>query len=51
LDLLRLLRNQAIDRQQAALVQRLGVAGLAEAENLLLLRQHQELGRLKRQPI
>lgn len=51
LDLLRRLRSQFIDRQQAALLQRLAAPELAEAEKLDLLRQHQELSRLKRQPL
>jgi hypothetical protein len=51
MDLLLQLRSQRIDRQQAALLQRMAAPGLPEEENLALLRQHQALGRLKRQPI
>jgi hypothetical protein len=45
------LRNQFIDRQFAALMQRANQPDCAEAERLDLLHQQQELRRLKRQPI
>jgi len=45
------LRNQFIDRQFAALMQRANQPETGEAERLDLLRQQQELRRLKRQPI
>ena len=45
------LRNQFIDRQLAALMQRANQPESSEAERLDLLRQQQELRRLKRQPI
>jgi DNA primase len=45
------LRNQFIDRQFAALMQRANQPEVSEAERLDLLRQQQELRRLKRQPI
>jgi len=45
------LRNQFIDRQLGALMQRANQPECAEAERLDLLRQQQELRRLKRQPI
>jgi DNA primase len=45
------LRNQFIDRQSAALMQRANQPEVSEAERLDLLRQQQELRRLKRQPI
>jgi DNA primase len=45
------LRNQFIDRQFAALMQRTNQPEVSEAERNDLLRQQQELRRLKRQPI
>jgi DNA primase len=45
------LRNQFIDRQFAALMQRTNQPEVGEAERNDLLRQQQELRRLKRQPI
>jgi hypothetical protein len=45
------LRNQFIDRQCAALMQRANQPEISEAERNDLLRQQQELRRLKRQPI
>ncbi len=45
------LRNQFIDRQLAALMQRANQPECGEAERLDLLRQQQELRHLKRQPI
>ena len=45
------LRNQFIDRQLAALMQRANQPECAETERLDLLRQQQELRRRKRQPI
>ena len=45
------LRNQFMDRQVAALMQRTNQPEVGEAERLDLLRQQQELRRLKRQPI
>jgi hypothetical protein len=45
------LRNQAIDRQSAALMQRAHQPETTEAERNELLQQQQELRRLKRQPI
>jgi hypothetical protein len=45
------LRNQSIDRQMAALVQRASHPEISEAERLDWLRQQQELRRLKRNPM
>jgi DNA primase len=45
------LRNQLIDRQSAALMQRANQPECSEAERLDLLHQQQELRQLKRQPI
>jgi DNA primase len=45
------LRNQFIDRQVAALMQRANQPECGEAERLDLLRQQQDLRQLKRQPI
>ena len=45
------LRNQFIDRQLAALIQRLNQPEAGEAERLELLQQQQRLRALKRQPI
>jgi DNA primase len=45
------LRNQFIDRQLAALMQRANQPEAGEAERLDLLHQQQELRRLKRQPM
>ena len=45
------LRNQFLDRQLAALMQRANQPECSEAERLDLLRQQQELRRLKREPI
>jgi hypothetical protein len=45
------LRNQFIDRQSAALMQRANQPEGSEADRLDLLRQQQELRQLKRQPI
>ena len=45
------LRNQFIDRQLAALIQRLNPPEAGEAERLELLQQQQRLRALKRQPI
>ena len=45
------LRNQFIDRQLAALMQRANQPECNEAERLDLLRQQQEIRQLKRQPI
>ena len=45
------LRNQFIDRQLAALMQRANQPEISEAERHDLLRQQQELRRLKRQPM
>jgi DNA primase len=45
------LRNQFIDRQFAALMQRANQPKCSDAERLDLLHQQQELRRLKRQPI
>ncbi len=45
------LRNQFLDRQLAALMQRANQPECNEAERLDLLRQQQDLRRLKRQPI
>jgi DNA primase len=50
-DVARHLRNQFIDRQFAVLMQRANQPTCSEAERLDLLRQLQELRRLKRQPI
>jgi hypothetical protein len=45
------LRNQFIDRQFGVLMQRANQPEVSEAERNDLLRQQQELRRLKRQPI
>jgi len=45
------LRNQFLDRQIAVLLQRANQPETAEDERLDLLRQQQELRRLKRQPL
>ncbi len=45
------LRNQSLDRQLAALMQRAHQPETSEADRLDLLRQQQELRRLKRQPL
>jgi hypothetical protein len=45
------LRNQFLDRQLSALMQRANQPESSEAERDGLLRQQQELRRLKRQPI
>jgi DNA primase len=45
------LRNQFIDRQMAALVQRASHPDTSEADRLDLLRQQQDLRNLKRQPL
>jgi DNA primase len=45
------LRNQSLDRQLAALMQRANHPECSEAERLDLLNQQQELRRLKREPI
>lgn len=45
------LRNQSLDRQLAALMQRTHQPETSEADRLDLLRQQQELRRLKRQPL
>jgi DNA primase len=50
-DLALRLRNQFIDRQFAALMQRANQPECSEAERLDLLRQQQQLRQLKRQPI
>jgi len=47
----RWLRNQAVDRQLAALMQRAHQPEAGEAERLELLRQQQELRKVKREPI
>ena len=50
-DLALRLRNQFMDRQLAALMQRVNQPECGEDERLDLLRQQQELRQLKRQPI
>jgi DNA primase len=45
------LRNQFIDRQLAALLQRANLPEISESERMDLLRQQQELRLLKRQPL
>jgi hypothetical protein len=45
------LRNQSIDRQLAASMQRANQPECGDAERLDLMRQQQELRQLKRQPI
>jgi DNA primase len=50
-DIVLRLRNQAIDRQSAALMQRAHQPGATEAERQAVLQQQQELRQLKRQPI
>ena len=45
------LRNQFIDRQLAALIQRSHQPEATDAERLSLLQQQQELRELKRKPI
>ncbi len=50
-DLVLRLRNQAIDRQLAALTQRAGQPELGEAERVELLREQQALRQRKREPL
>jgi hypothetical protein len=45
------LRNQAFERQMAALMLRLNQPDISEEDRLSLLRQQQELRALKRQPL
>lgn len=50
-DVLQRLRNQFIDAQLASLTQRANTPGISETDLLALLRQQQDLRRLKRQPL
>ena len=50
-DVVQILRNQFLDRQLAALIQRASQPETGEAERLALLRQQQEVRRLKLQPL
>ncbi len=50
-DVVQILRNQFLDRQLAALIQRASQPETGEAERLVLLRQQQEVRRLKLQPL
>jgi len=50
-DILLRLRNQGIDRQLAALIQKVNQPETSEEERIGLLRQQQELRSFKRQPL
>ena len=50
-DILVRLRNQAIDRQLAAMIQKVNQPETNEEERIDLLRQQQELRGFKRQPL
>jgi DNA primase len=50
-DIVRRLRNQALDRRLATMTQRSNQPETGEAERLELLRQQEELRRLKREPL